>query len=77
MSNCRFGRLAAFPGQCGPAQRQTFFLKYVSDTFMVRHDDLATFAAKLRPPAAEHVTGAASDALSGTASDLMTDLEAR
>jgi Protein of unknown function, DUF488 len=71
-----FRRLAALPGQSGPAQRQTFFLNYVSDTFMVGHDELSTFAAKLHPPAAEHVTAAVSDALSGTASDLMTHLEA-
>jgi hypothetical protein len=43
---------------------------------MVGHDELSTFAAKLHPPAAEHVTAAVSDALSGTASDLMTHLEA-
>jgi hypothetical protein len=44
------------------------FLKYVSNTFMMRHDELATFAANLHPPAAEHITAAVSDALSRTAS---------
>ena len=38
--------------------------------------ELATFAANLHPPAAEHTTAAVSDALSRTASHLMTHLEA-
>jgi hypothetical protein len=52
------------------------FLKYASDTCMMRLDELATFAANLHPPAAEHITAGVPDALSGTASDLMTHLEA-
>jgi hypothetical protein len=37
-------------------------------------DELATFAANLHPSAAEHITAAVSDALSGTASHPMTHL---
>jgi hypothetical protein len=41
-----------------------------------RLDELATFSANLHPPMEEHTTAAVSDALSRTASHLMTHLEA-
>jgi len=51
--------------------RRPAWLRYAE-----RLDELASFAAKLHPLAAEHITAAVADALSGTASQLITHLEA-
>jgi Ferritin-like len=51
--------------------RRAAWLRYAE-----RLDELATFAANLHPPVAEHITAAVSDALSRTASHLMAHLEA-
>jgi hypothetical protein len=51
--------------------RRAAWLRYAE-----RLDELASFAANLHPPAAEQITAAVADALSGTASHLMTHLEA-
>jgi hypothetical protein len=50
--------------------RRAAWLRYAE-----RLDELAAFAANLRPPAGEHTAAAVSDALSRTASDLMAHLE--
>jgi hypothetical protein len=44
--------------------------------FAERLDELANFAAGLRPPGGEDVTATVSGALSRTASNLMSDVEA-
>jgi Ferritin-like len=51
--------------------RRAAWLRYAE-----RLDELAAFAANLHPPAAEHITASVSEALSRTASHLMTHLEA-
>src|SRR4029453_16331846 len=51
--------------------RRAAWLRYAE-----RLDELATFSANPHPPMEEHTTAAVSDALSRTASPLMTHLEA-